>query len=377
MNRSSIIRGRPAREKLSIIEFYRRQIVSGQLAPGSRLPSRAMLEVQHKISLPTVQRAMAQLEAAGWIESRGRHGTFVARRLPHQSRYALVLPFRPGDVPNFSLFYQALIAAAKVLERQSECEFEIVHADRAVLGVADENRVLDEVRTHRLAGLIFVGYPAQLQATRLFKEPKLYLTAITYTGEYLGVPATSMSSRSWFAAALDCAVAAGRLRVASLSIWPKSSVLTHAFRSALVARGLEPRTYWQQHADPQSAEWAAELAQVLLALPAGDRPDALLITDDNFVEPVTAGLRAAGIRVPADLLVIAHFNHPVRPKARVPVRWLGYDCIALLRRGRSVIDAQRRGDSVGTQTVMPAVWDTDLKPAARTRTQPRTQLAPA
>jgi len=73
---------------------YYRQVVdqiaelirSGQLAPASRLPSVRDLSRQLLISLITVRRAYADLEAAGLILRRQGQGTFVAEDVETTSR---------------------------------------------------------------------------------------------------------------------------------------------------------------------------------------------------------------------------------------------------------------------------------------------------
>ena len=67
------------------VPFYR-QIVdqmadmvrAGTLQPGSRLPSVRELALQLEVSLITIRRAYADLEAAGLIVRRQGQGTFVA-----------------------------------------------------------------------------------------------------------------------------------------------------------------------------------------------------------------------------------------------------------------------------------------------------------
>ncbi len=351
--------GRPPREQLAVSETIRRQLLDGRLGPGQRLPTRQELAQRHRVSVMTVQRAMTRLEAEGWIVSRGTQGTFVADRLPYQSRYVLILPYHPADPEYFTLFYRALTAAAKQLADAGECEFEIVHAQRAVLSAADTERVLADVRAHRIGGVIFADYPTRLIATSLYREPGLYHVALSFTGEYMGVPVVGLDTAAWFDNAVGAAVADGRSRIACLTASGKDTPWTRAFQQALARHGLEMRPYWQQHANPRLTEWLPELLQLWLALPEGERPDTLLLTDDNFVAAATAGLRAGGVAVPEDLLVIGHYNAPCRPEAAVPVRWLEYDCVALLRQARAVIDAQRRGDAVATQSVVSPVWATN------------------
>ncbi len=75
-----------------LYEEMRRAILSGRLAPGSRLPaSREFANVSH-ISRNTVLSAYSQLLAEGYIESRAGSGTFVARAIPET-----MVPESPGS----------------------------------------------------------------------------------------------------------------------------------------------------------------------------------------------------------------------------------------------------------------------------------------
>ena len=59
-----------------VVELIRR----GELAPGSRLPTVRRLAGDLGVAPNTVARAYRELEQADLIETRGRHGTFVAHR---------------------------------------------------------------------------------------------------------------------------------------------------------------------------------------------------------------------------------------------------------------------------------------------------------
>ena len=56
----------------------RRLMLTGALPPGSRLPSVRELAGQLAINPNTIQRAMAQLEAEGFVYSVAGRGSFVA-----------------------------------------------------------------------------------------------------------------------------------------------------------------------------------------------------------------------------------------------------------------------------------------------------------
>jgi len=60
-------------------------IDSGALATASRLPTVRQLAADLGLAVNTVARSYRELELAGLIETRGRHGTFVAGT-PSQSR---------------------------------------------------------------------------------------------------------------------------------------------------------------------------------------------------------------------------------------------------------------------------------------------------
>jgi len=120
--------------------------------------------------------------------------------------------------------------------------------------------------------------------------------------------------------------------------------------------GLQTDTGWVQGVDLTTPEWTANVARLLMRLPADDRPDAVLIEDDNLVEPVTAGIAAAGLRAPEDVDILAHANFPHRPPAALPVTWLGYDMSAVVRACVELIDRQRRdGEGPGQRTI-PATF---------------------
>lgn len=62
---------------LQLIERLEREIASGALMPGSRLPSVRELAGRLNISPNTVQRAMYEMERTGLLQSRGTEGKTI------------------------------------------------------------------------------------------------------------------------------------------------------------------------------------------------------------------------------------------------------------------------------------------------------------
>ena len=108
---------------------------------------------------------------------------------------------------------------------------------------------------------------------------------------------------------------------------------------------------------PESARNAMHL---LMHADQKERPDGLIITDDNLVEAATAGLLDAGVSVPQDLTVVAHCNFPWPTPSHVPARRLGYDVRQILSACLSDIDRQRNGGKPKSISI-PAVWEEDKR----------------
>jgi GntR family transcriptional regulator len=61
-----------------LASLIRKQIESGELPPGSRLPSINALAAEHDIATATVVKALRQLKTEGLLVGVSGHGTFVA-----------------------------------------------------------------------------------------------------------------------------------------------------------------------------------------------------------------------------------------------------------------------------------------------------------
>jgi DNA-binding LacI/PurR family transcriptional regulator len=179
-----------------------------------------------------------------------------------------------------------------------------------------------------------------------------------------GVAAVYVDKRGFFERALDDLRARGRRRVAIISReYPPP--FRDFVRSAVASRGMEMRPYWWLPVNADTGEWATHVAHLLLAhAPHQDRPDAIIVADDLYVNDISAGIAASGAVVGRDLDVIAHCNYPHTPAKVLPIRLLGFDSERLLRTCIEHIDAVRRGESKPEVTLIPAQFEEELKPAA-------------
>lgn len=95
-----------------IERFYTQQILSGSLAPGSRLPPSNEIAQQWSVSATAVQKAMRRLSTAGLVNRERKSGTIVRDR---KERAVIGLVIGPSLADETAYYYRAL---ATILEAQ-------------------------------------------------------------------------------------------------------------------------------------------------------------------------------------------------------------------------------------------------------------------
>jgi len=354
--------GRPADRSRQIVREIRDQIVAGELSPGSQLPTRSEIESHYGSGPMTVQRAVEQLKNEGFVEVNGRQGTFVTSNPPHLTRYAIVFPqLHHGE--NWGQFWTALHHEIVELEgSQSRPDALGLPVYDGIDGHIDTPaylKLVRDLRSHLIAGLIFVSNPYQLVATPIMREPGVPRVAILYEGGTEELHAVTLDGRSYMDKALTYLTQRGRRRVAIIAPrWRQRT--TDQWMLAFTAHGIECAKYRLQTVHTAGPEAARNCAHVLMELPVEKRPDGLIIADDNLVHHATLGLMDSGVRVPEELDVIAHCNFPLPTPSAVPVRRLGYDARKVIAACIESIDGQRGGDVRGFCSTVPAVFDDEI-----------------
>jgi DNA-binding LacI/PurR family transcriptional regulator len=126
------------------------------------------------------------------------------------------------------------------------------------------------------------------------------------------------------------------------------------------SRGISTNPCWNQIVHLKLSRTAKNLVQLLMNVAQNERPDGLIIGDDNLVEYATAGLVAAGVSVPEDLQVVAHCNFPWPTPCVVPVQRLGYDAREVMQVAIDYIDAMRGGKTVPQAALIPARFENEI-----------------
>ncbi|HUU68862.1 MAG TPA: substrate-binding domain-containing protein, partial [Planctomycetota bacterium] len=276
---------------------------------------------------------------------------------PSLCRIGLVFNLPPSADGQWSQYYRAWQAEAG---RFNARESSLGGSKRSFSFHSPAGSGKDEleaaVESGCMAGLIFTMHPSHWSNSPILTKPGIpRVTIVSLPVDR--IPTITFDSRALLAKGLDWFAANGRRRVAFII----GSSASHADEliAAVAARGMITHRHWVQGVDVGHPHWAATCAETLARLKAAERPDALLVEDDNFLPPASRGLLAAGIRVPQDILLAAHCNFPYPTPSLVPVKRFGNDVSDLLELSVSMIFRQHSGQAVPEFTVMPAHSDDD------------------
>jgi DNA-binding LacI/PurR family transcriptional regulator len=116
-----------------------------------------------------------------------------------------------------------------------------------------------------------------------------------------------------------------------------------------------------QAVEPHHTSWVRNAVHAILHADRTGRPDALLVTDDHLVEAVADALIEFGVRVPDDMLVVGHWNFPMKFNRDLPVQLIGVDNVELIRRWVAAIDDQRRGAALPARVIVPTTVAGEVK----------------
>ena len=360
---------RPPVKRNRVVQHLRQLIVTGTLSPGERMPTHKALARRFHAESQTICDVMRVLGEDGFIETRHRLGSFVSPHPPHLSQFAFVFPFGPDHTP--SQFFRAIRAEGERWQSAARrvLPFYDIHGHT---DVEDYQRLLRYVQGSRLAGVVFAANPFALRAmgSPLTETPGLPRVMIESDADVGGFPTVYPDLRGFLPKAFDHLASRGCKRVAVVTLTSTHFVDQLVRIPALAAeRGLTVEPHRIQAATLGSGPWVRQLGHLLVHGAPGERPDALVITDDNLVPEITAGVLESGVHLSAcgeprrtdALEIVAHANFPYPSPSAVPAKRLGYDIRELVRLCMERIDPERRGARTPPHTTLPALWEQEVE----------------
>jgi DNA-binding LacI/PurR family transcriptional regulator len=349
-----------------IADDFRRQIVGNVLSPGSQLPTRAEIVQKYQVSSVTVQKALDILIQDGFVDATRRKGSFVVDHPPHLCRYALVFQ-EPAPASGYNSRYMSVLTSEAARMRARDREIVIYYGIDGHTKHPDYQKLLYDVRTRRLAGLIFPYGLGGLAHTPLLQPDDhgdQSLVVITPEASLSSIPTVDLDARSFLSKGLDYLMLRGRRRIAVLSGHSPSDPVHTYIAEEIAARQLFLPPYWNQYASVQQAETARNCAHLMM-MPIMhndvlERPDGLIITDDNLAEHAFVGLLASGVKIGEEVDVITHCNFPWSTPSVLPVKRLGYDMRELLEVCIDLVKYRQRGETPPALTRIAAKFEHEI-----------------
>ena len=344
----------------AIADDVRRQIAMGKLTPGMQLPRRLEMQRIYDASPVTIQSAMDWLVADGLLETHGRAGTFVAENAPLVTNVALVFAAARNDPYHWNRFYDALATSAAGWRQEPARRFAMYHCAPSGDTTPESQRLRADMRALRFGGVIHITGMLPDDLLTWQQEFMLPFVAVTTSGARTKAPAVvGLSYDSFLERAVERLAQRGRRRVAILVdpvMWLDGQEA--AFERAAARCGVEARAHHRQLVSVTVPVCARAAAHVLMRLPPEDRPDALIVADDNLGPHAVQGLKDAGVAIGTDLDVVVHANFPSESEFRdLPVTRLGFDAREVLEAAVGVIDRWRETGIAGGRAEVEARFE--------------------
>ncbi len=347
----------------NLYEVLRDQIVTGALPPGTQFPTRSAIKRVCGFANDTIQRAFERLINDGFVSARRGRGSFVTERPPHLHRYGVTFFSNPADTARWRRFDTALSQEVNAITHSSGDWFELYHNINSRSDSTEVTRLCNDIQEYRLAGVIFSVQPANAEELLGHSTPRTPSVALTPCASSSGYPSrVYVDYASFFMRALQYLADRGRQRIAILTItgdfWPQHKPIAERL---IADFGMTTQPYWSLEVSPAGANGACGCMHLLMQPNQTERPDGLIITDDNLTGHALAGLMAAGARISQDIDVVTHWNFPLQGAAGLPVCRLGFDNRAILQKCMELLQQQRQGVTPDPKVhLVPAVFEHEM-----------------
>ncbi len=289
-------------------DTLRRDIVRGVWKPGECLPTWDALCPRLAIQRPTLRHTLAILKAEGFIEADPTRTTRVTADPPHLSRYTLLFPSSPArhGPSGWNLFWDSLARQACVIAKEKKIRIDTFFDVSTHPDCPAYVKARDDIAKHRLAGVIVVrgGDLLNLVASRSSDTPVVHICS---GGNANNAPSVSLDWPTFHTRAADLLLSCRCRNIAVLS----DSVNDAQTAAAVLAKkGATTAPKWILAVPDILPDLARNITRLLVSRDSANRPDALLITDDNLIIPAVEGIQAEGLCIPRDILVLTHCNCP-------------------------------------------------------------------
>lgn len=342
----------PRGKREQLTRILRERIISGAWALGSRLPSNVELRREFQCSMDAVLGAVKLLIVDGFLTTRDRVGTFVSLTPPHLDTFGVLFSGYPLTVPSDGTFWTQFAYHSLAMQQSGQYRLQLYFGITGHSDDVDYQRALADLDAHRIAGLLFVSTLAELRHTPLVTRPSVPRMTLFGMGDDT-VPHLAISDESFYEQALHYFAQRGRSRVAVIGGPDYLSSRAAQLETQIRTHGLttEQRLIISTQPTPYARQSLLRTACYFM-MQSAERPDALIIMDDNFVAHTLGGIMEAGLRLGDEVDVVAHCSYPLRMTDQWPIQRLGYSIPEVFTLAWQLLQQQREGHTIPMCTVV-------------------------
>jgi len=309
-----------------LVDVLRENILSGVWRPADRLPTRDELLMRYPTSRGTLQKAINQLIDEGFIVACGKSGTFVSVKPPHLNTIGLVFPANGTQSPAWDSMWSRVVAQKVFFEARFGRQLRCYYLEQDYQGGTEYRQLMNDAANGRLAGVIFPYTPNPALVAALAGH-NLRVTAITGEKSIPGLIPVWLDYAGWFAQCFDFLEEKQRSRIALLSNVQLPLDYLDDFRHEIRRRKMFTDDCFVQGVgfDSFSHLWTVNLVKLMMRGSAAERPDGLIVANENLLEWTMEALHQLKL-VPGQALDIAvHANFPSSTNAYGSIERIGFD----------------------------------------------------
>jgi DNA-binding LacI/PurR family transcriptional regulator len=283
------------------------RIGSGELAPGSPVPSERLIAKQYGVSSITARRALLELTREGLIYGHQGIGRFVADVARERHVTLLLAGFDAARWRSSAGAMGEVVGGATEVTWRHDCAFHVVRVDRP-LETSLLRRLLEGTGSRgllvRVAGDVQPEHVDLLEAAH---HPYVYIRRhLPDRAMNCVIPADDAGMRL----AVAHLAGLGHRRIGLVSAMPALGLVRErlrGYRAALAAHGLPTTGRYERLADHWDAAAGYRCATELFEEPS--RPTAVVV-DVDLAPGVYEAAAEHGLRIPDDVAVVGYDEVP-------------------------------------------------------------------
>jgi len=342
-------------------------------SPGDRLPSISALARQFGVSDITLRNALLSMQQEGLIEVQHGRGTFVSEGSADTRSIAVYCDWDLSD-PHMSPVFLQLIQRVtnRLQERGLPARSYIgqTPASGATVGLSCPAFISD-LKEQRIKAVVLLATPMHDQWKPMVEADAIPVLGMGFRGvsNWHEPHRVDLNYQGMVETAVAHVAQHGHRRVACLGFTNQqdgddtaTSSVESLCRRACEAAGLDLRDDWIRFDVTYGQSGAAE-ASLRKAWDAhDDKPDALLVMDDNLCAEATSFISSLDINVPDDLMVVVETNNRIPMYFPFPVTRIEFDVDQI---ADTFVDTIMQLMDEPDVIVEPPLIDSRLIPAAK------------